>query len=100
MMTARQAYEQLVPVLLFTWLCACDSTLAVERVGVSFHHDHFHVRGETVDSDAEVQAVEVDAAMGALVDRLLKRHSHPPSQGEMVEAGLRKMDINAAAKRL
>merc|ERR1719171_516587 len=76
------------------WLCACDG------IAVAMHHDHLHVRGEGLDSDSEEQAVEVDAAMGALVDRLLKRHSHPPSQGEMIEAGLRKVNVNAAAKRL
>merc|ERR1719159_2300723 len=39
--------------------------------------------------------------MESLVSRLLNRHEkHPPSQGEMVGEGVKKMNVDAAARRL
>jgi len=88
-------------VLLPVWPCAGgDAALAVQRGGIALHHDHDHGRGGNVVSDSDMAAVELDATMKALVDRLLKRHSHSPTQREMVEAGLRKISLKAAAKRL
>merc|ERR1719197_613414 len=49
----------------------------------------------------EVRAVEVDAGLESLVSKLLQRHEkHPPSHSEIVEAGIQKMDVKDAAKRL
>merc|ERR1719272_40299 len=50
---------------------------------------------------SEAMAMEVDAAMESLVHRLLKRNEkNPPSRDEMIGAGIDKVNIKAAVKRL
>merc|ERR1719271_401109 len=48
-----------------------------------------------------MKAVEVDAALESLVGQLLKHHEeHPPSNEKIVDAGLRKMNVRDAARRI
>merc|ERR1719454_1327869 len=55
----------------------------------------------SVEQASEMKAVEVDTALESLVGKLLKRHEkHPPSQGKIVEAGLEKMNVKDAARRI
>merc|ERR1719207_230385 len=65
------------------------------------HQNHTDLSAVSVDQAAEAKAVEVDAALESLVGRLLKRHEkHPPSQDEIVDAGLQKMNVKDAARRI
>merc|ERR1719375_2992659 len=49
---------------------------------------------------AEAVAVQVDASMKQLVTRLLGRRGTPPSSTEMMKAGMGKVDVHIAAKRV
>merc|ERR1719313_788895 len=72
--------------------------LAVAAVGLSADYAD---ESEDATDESEVKAVELDSAMEYMVGRLLNRHEkHPPSQSEMVDAGLQKMNVDAAARRL
>merc|ERR1719213_978444 len=50
--------------------------------------------------ESEVKAVEVDTVMESMVSRLMKHNENAPSQAEMVDAGVKKMNVDAAARRL
>merc|ERR1719456_987500 len=80
------------------WLCASGFTHAATESS----HDARNVEDlEDAMDESEVKAVEVDTAMESLVSRLLNRQEkHPPSQGEMVGEGVKKMNVDAAARRL
>merc|ERR1719454_1063339 len=55
----------------------------------------------SVEQESEIKAVEVDTALESLVGQLLKRHEkHPPSQDKIVDAGLQKMNVKDAARRI
>merc|ERR1719454_66180 len=55
----------------------------------------------SVEQASEMKAVEVDTALESLVGKLLKRHEkHPPSHEKIVEAGLEKMNVKDAARRI
>merc|ERR1719454_1918696 len=55
----------------------------------------------SVEQASEMKAVEVDTALESLVGKLLKRHEkHPPSHEKIVEAGLQKMNVRDAARRI
>merc|ERR1719454_1744173 len=55
----------------------------------------------SVEQASEMKAVEVDTALESLVGKLLKRHEkHPPSHEKIVDAGLQKMNVKDAAKRI
>merc|ERR1719454_639831 len=55
----------------------------------------------SVEQASEMKAVEVDAALESLVGQLLKRHEkHPPSHDKIVDAGLKKMNVKDAARRI
>merc|ERR1719454_1255938 len=55
----------------------------------------------SVEQASEMKAVEVDTALESLVGQLLKRHEkHPPSQDKIVDAGLQKMNVKDAARRI
>merc|ERR1719389_167909 len=59
--------------------------------------DHF----ESKEQASERLAVEIDAVMENLVHKLLKRgEKQPPSRDELVNAGIDKVNIKAAVKRL
>jgi len=74
------------------------ATLAVAVAGL---HAEKAKETEHATEESGVKAVELDSAMESMVGRLLNRHGkHPPSQSEMVDAGLRKMNVDAAARRL
>merc|ERR1719440_2369697 len=65
------------------------------------HQNHTDLSAVSVDQTAEAKAVEVDAALESLVGRLLKRHEkHPPSHDDIVDAGLQKMNVKDAARRI
>merc|ERR1719178_361979 len=65
------------------------------------HQTHSDLSAVSVDQTAETKAVEVDAALESLVGQLLKRHEkHPPSHDEIVDAGLQKMNVKDAARRI
>ena len=63
------------------------------------HEDH-HARGGGTGAGAEAVAVQVDASMKHLVTRLLGRRGTPPSSTEMMKAGMGKVDVHIAAKRV
>merc|ERR1719178_530825 len=65
------------------------------------HQTHSDLSAVSVDQTAETKAVEVDAALESLVGQLLKRHEkHPPSHDDIVDAGLQKMNVKDAARRI
>merc|ERR1719440_1496404 len=65
------------------------------------HQNHTDLSAVSVDQTSEMKAVEVDAALESLVGRLLKRHEkNPPSHDQIVDAGLQKMNVKDAARRI
>merc|ERR1719454_2842168 len=55
----------------------------------------------SVEQASEMKAVEVDTALESLVGQLLRRdEKHPPSHDEIVDAGLQKMNVRDAARRI
>jgi len=82
-----------------TLLCSCSLAMAATSRHDVFGHHAAHVEG--AEHDAEMKAVEVDAGMESLIDRLLSRHEkNPPSRKNVLDEGLQKMNIRSAAKRL
>jgi hypothetical protein len=80
------------------WLCASGFTHAATESAL----DARNVKDlEDAMYGSEVKAVEVDTAMESLVSRLLNHHEkNVPSKTEMVDVGVKKMNIDAAARRL
>jgi len=80
--------------LFFAFASAASLTLANS-------HDHGHDFRNREDQGSEGAAVEITAAMEGIVRRLLKRgEEHTPSNTEMVEAGIDKVNVQTAVKRL
>jgi len=79
------------------FVCLCLIGVAVGQS----HQNHTDLSAVSVDQTAETKAVEVDAALESLVGQLLKRHEkHPPSHDDIVDAGLQKMNVKDAARRI
>merc|ERR1719163_1368781 len=78
-------------------VCMCASRFAFGQN----QQEHAELSAVTIEQASETKAVEVDAGLESLVSQLLQRHEkHPPSHEEIVDAGVQKMDVNSAAKRL
>merc|ERR1719454_2491755 len=55
----------------------------------------------SVEQASEMKAVEVDTALESLVGQLLRRDvKHPPSHEQIFNAGLQKMNVRDAARRI